>query len=147
MVSSAPLPEFSGLRVLLVEDDPLIAMEMEEFLRGIGCEIVGPIPSLDEAMTAARAAKFDAAIADLDLRGQLSFPLIEQLRRSRIPVVCCSGCAHLPEMKHRLKDIPTLSKPWRQESLLLVMRTHFAPRVRPLAGAENQSSQTNPVSE
>lgn len=146
MVNTGTLPEFAGLRVLIVEDDLLIAMEMEEFLRGVGCEIVGPIGRLDQAMAAATAENFHGAVVDLNLRGELSFPLIEKLRKNSIPVVCCSGYVDLPEMKSKLTDVPTLSKPWTAACLLGLIRRHFAQALRQLPGAENRNSQTNPLS-
>ena len=145
MAKPTPLPEFLGLHILVVEDDLLIAMEMEEFLSGLGCNVVGPIARLDEAL-AAPTDQLHGAIVDLNLRGELSFPLIEQLRQARVPVICCSGYVELPEMKSQLKDVPTLSKPWTHERLVELMRSHFAPHERQMLKAGNRSSQTNPVS-
>ena len=146
MLKPNPLPEFDGLRIFLVEDDLLIAMEMEEFLRGLGCDVVGPIARLEDALAAAAAAQLHGAIVDLNLRGELSFPLIEQLRQAGVPVICCSGYVDLPEMKDQLKDIATLSKPWTHDRLVAIMRSQFPAQERQLLNAENRNSHTNPVS-
>ncbi len=118
-------PEFRGLRILLVEDDLLLAMEMEDVLRDLGCEIVGPFGRLGEAINAAFSEGLDGAIVDLNLRGEMSFPLIEELKRKRIPCVLCSGYADLPEMRSQLGEIPKLGKPCNHEHLIAIMRTAF----------------------
>lgn len=146
MLKPTPLPEFSGLRILLVEDDLLIAMDMEEFLHGMGCNVIGPIARLDEAIARADTEELHGAIVDLNLRGESSFPLIEKLRLASIPVICCSGYVDLPEVKSQLKDVPALSKPWTPDHLVATMRSHFVRHDRQLLSAENRSSQTNPVS-
>jgi DNA-binding NtrC family response regulator len=121
-------------------------MEMEEFLRALGCDVVGPIARLDDALAAAATAQLHGAIVDLNLRGELSFPLIEQLRQAGVPVICCSGYVDLPEMKSQLKDIATLSKPWTHDRLVAIMRSQFPAQERQLLNAENRNSHTNPVS-
>jgi DNA-binding response OmpR family regulator len=121
-------PEFSGLRILLVEDDLLLAMEMEDLLRDLGCRIVGPFGRLSHAQEAALNEELDGAIVDLNLRGEMSFPLIEDLRRRSVPCILCSGYADLPEMKSRLREIPKLGKPCNHEHLIAAMRTTFLHR-------------------
>ena len=118
-------PEFNGLRILLVEDDLLIAMDMEEVLRDLGCEIVGPYGRLSDAIKAAGELPFDGAIIDLNLRGELSFPLIEALRTRSVPCLLCSGYADLPEMRSQLNGIPKLTKPCNHEALIAAMRAAF----------------------
>jgi DNA-binding response OmpR family regulator len=121
-----PQPEFCGLRILLVEDDLLLAMEMEDVLRDLGCEIVGPYGRLGDAINAAFTETLDGAIVDLNLRGEMSFPLIETLRRRSVPCVLCSGHADLPELRDQLSGIPRLGKPCNHDHLIAIMRTAFA---------------------
>jgi DNA-binding response OmpR family regulator len=125
MATGRAIEEFAGLRVLLVEDDILIAMELEEFLRDLGCEVVGPFGRLDHAIDALSRERVDGAVLDLNVRGQLTFPLIERLRRDNIPVVLCSGYADLPDIKAQLDDIPMLGKPCNNDSLKALMRARF----------------------
>jgi DNA-binding response OmpR family regulator len=121
-----PQPELCGLRILLVEDDVLLAMEMEDVLRDLGCEIVGPYGRLDDAMMAAFSQALDGAIVDLNLRGEMSFPLIATLRSKSVPCVLCSGYADLPEMRSQIGDLPALAKPCNHDHLVAIMRTAFA---------------------
>jgi DNA-binding NtrC family response regulator len=122
------MADLQALRILLVEDDLLIAMEMEDFLREQGCEIVGPFARLADAMEAGAVERLDGAVIDLNLRGELSFPLIELLGRRAVPVILCSGYVDLPEIKEQLKGIATLSKPCNQDNLLKLMKQHFVAR-------------------
>lgn len=137
MTTSSTTPEFKGLRVLLIEDDVLIAMEMEDWLQELGCEVVGPFGRLDEAMASARDATLDGAILDLNLRGESSSPLIEDLYRRGVPVVLCSGYLDLPTMKEQLQGIPLLTKPCNYDQLVAVMRATFVPRRAQSCPAEN----------
>jgi len=117
--------EFADLRILIVEDDVLLAMELEDFLRDLGCEVIGPYARLDKGMEAAEHEKLDGAILDLNLRGELSFPLIDRLQEHSVPLVLCSGYADLPGMKERLDGMPSLAKPYSFDSLLALLRCNL----------------------
>ena len=123
-------PEFQGLRILLVEDDLLIALDMEDVLRDLGCEIVGPFGRLSDAIRAAVDVALDGAIIDLNLRGEMSFPLIDTLRAKSVPCLLCSGYADLPEIRSQLGGIPKLGKPCSHAALIAAMRTSFTPAAR-----------------
>lgn len=129
--------EFKGLRVLLVEDDILIAMDMEDWLSELGCEVVGPFARVDEAMAPARDAELDGAILDLNLRGESSSPLIELLYNRGVPVIVCSGYLDLPAMKEQLDGIPLLTKPCNHDRLVETMRANFVPARAQSCAAEN----------
>jgi DNA-binding response OmpR family regulator len=106
-----------GLRVLVVEDDLLIAMDLEATLEDFGCTVVGPCERLDKALQAAER-DVDAAIVDMNLRGEHSFPVIERLRARRVPTIVCSGYVDLPDIQERLAGIPMLPKPCSPTRLL-----------------------------
>ena len=132
-------PEFEDLRILIVEDDVLLAMELEDFLRDLGCEVVGPFARLDKGMEAAEREELDGAILDLNLRGELSFPLIDRLREQNVPVVLCSGYADLPGMKERLNGTPSLAKPYSFDSLRALLRSNIV--AQGMNGGETDSAQ------
>ncbi len=104
-------------RALLVEDDLLLAMDMEEFLSDQGFEVVGPFGRLSQALQALAEETPDIAVVDLNLAGELSFPLIDALRETRTPVIVCSGYAELPEFRSKLAGIPLVAKPWSPQPL------------------------------
>ncbi|MGI4954233.1 MAG: response regulator, partial [Janthinobacterium lividum] len=94
--------DFSGMRVLIVEDEAMISMLMEEFLEELGCEITGTASRLDDALEKARSLMVDLALLDVNLAGRLSYPVAELLLARGVPVVFSTGygAAALPEALH-----------------------------------------------
>ncbi|PWS38659.1 hypothetical protein DFH01_05165 [Falsiroseomonas bella] len=87
-----------GLRVLVAEDEALIATDIADTLRSLGCEVIGPAGTLEEAMRLADSAgRLDAALLDVNLHGQPSFPAATALARRGVPVVFATGYSALPE--------------------------------------------------
>jgi len=127
--------------ILLLEDDLLLAMDMEDHLLQTGHNIIGPFGRIADAMDAIprndlaggiRALNFlrrnlAGAIVDLNLHGELSVPVIEMLRERDVPVIICSSHAELPELKSRLKGLPMLPKPWHPQKLNRLVAETFGP--------------------
>lgn len=111
--------------ILLLEDDLLLAMDMEDHLLQTGHKIVGPFGRIADAMDAIPRNDLAGAIVDLNLHGELSFPVIEMLQERSVPVIICSGYAELPELKSRLKGLPMLPKPWNAQKLNRLMQETF----------------------
>ena len=80
-----------GRRILLVEDELLIAMLIEASLEDEGCVVVGPFGRLSDAMTAAESEALDGALMDVNLAGERIFPAAERLSARRVPFVLLSG--------------------------------------------------------
>ena len=76
----------ADLRILVVEDEVLIALEIEERLKGLGCEIVGPVGRLDRALELARSTALDGALLDVNVKGGRARP--------RRPETGCRGRVH-----------------------------------------------------
>lgn len=81
----------SGKRVLIVEDESLIAMLAEDFLIELGATVIGPATSIDDAIALIATQEIDAAVLDLNIRGELSDRVAEALRLRHIPIVCATG--------------------------------------------------------
>jgi len=113
--------DLSGLRVLLVEDEDLIAMMEEEFLSDLGCTVMGTAARLDEALAMARSLEIDAAVLDVNLAGTMSYPVAEVLLARGVPFIFATGygIAGLPES---LRNAPVLSKPFRTDQLGAALR-------------------------
>jgi CheY-like chemotaxis protein len=103
--------DLSGLRILVVEDDFLIAMDIKEAIERLGGHVVGPIGRLEQAHALARREVFDAAILDVKLDGDVTFPLAEELLMRGVPIALATGydLASLPEKFHH---VPHLRKPF-----------------------------------
>jgi DNA-binding response OmpR family regulator len=83
--------ELEGLRVLVVEDEFLVATLIEDMLVAAGCVVAGPIPRLSEALDAVNSRTFDAAVLDVNLAGHRVFPVAEALSRRNVPFVFVTG--------------------------------------------------------
>lgn len=96
--SPAPLrePPSRRGRLLVVEDEALIAMAIANDLSQLGWDIVGPAATIDEARRLLEGDELpDAAVLDINLGGELVYPLAEWLRTQKVPFVFCSGYEHV----------------------------------------------------
>ncbi|HWE99183.1 MAG TPA: response regulator [Caulobacteraceae bacterium] len=86
-------------RILVVEDEWIIAYHLEAMLMDLGYEVIGPAPTVDEAMALIKARPPDAAVLDVSLACGRSFPVAEEMRRRGTPFVFITGyvAADLPE--------------------------------------------------
>ena len=78
-------------RALVVEDEIMVAMYVEDLLTDLGIEVLAIATSLDQALVLARKGGFDFAVLDVNLAGQLSFPVADVLRERGIPFLFASG--------------------------------------------------------
>ena len=105
-----------GLRVLLVEDEPLIAIDAEDMLRHMGVETVVWARNVADAMAATDASTFHAALLDLRLGGEISIPLAQRLAAQNVPFGFLTGFedrAIPPEFKDR----PIVAKPFTPQQI------------------------------
>lgn len=110
----------TGLRVLVVEDEMMVAMLIEDMLSDLGCTVVGPASRLEDAMEIARSAEIDCAVLDVNLGGQSIFPLADMLRAKGAPFAFATGYgdAGLREVD---RGSPVLQKPFRESDLARVL--------------------------
>ena len=97
-------------RLLLVEDEFLLSMVLMEDLRAAGYDVLGAGATVSAAMDAVRSQSFGAAILDINLKGEMVYPVAEELARRRIPFLFLSGYA-LANMPERFRSYPRLAKP------------------------------------
>jgi CheY-like chemotaxis protein len=82
---------FSGIKVLVVEDEGFVALLIEDMLQDLGCEIVASVARLQEACTIARTAQIDLAVLDVNLGGERSFPVAHILHERGVPFMFSTG--------------------------------------------------------
>jgi CheY-like chemotaxis protein len=81
-----------GRRILVVEDEMMIAMLVEDMLAELGCSVVGPAHALDAALDLARTEEgIDAALLDVNLGGQPVFAVADALREKGVPAIFSTG--------------------------------------------------------
>jgi two-component sensor histidine kinase/ActR/RegA family two-component response regulator len=103
-------------RVLLVEDEALVAMMIQETLAEFGFDVLGPIATVSEALAAAREPFIDAAVLDINLGDDLVYTVAEILARRGVPFVFVTGYDS-DSVDARFSGIPVLQKPIDRESL------------------------------
>jgi two-component system, response regulator PdtaR len=110
-------------RILVVEDEYLIAMELDGTLRAAGYRVIGPAPDVSEALELLKAERPDAAILDVNLSGQWVTPVAEKLRETFVPFILTTGyvAADL-RAEPALRDAVNVGKSWRAEVLLNALR-------------------------
>lgn len=103
-------PQLEGARVLVVEDEFFIAADLVRALKAAGGKAVGPAGSIEQARALLDEQDVDAAILDLNLRGEMAFPLVSELDARGLPCVIMSG--YSPEsLPRNLQHVPSLEKP------------------------------------
>jgi DNA-binding NtrC family response regulator len=105
------------MRILVVEDELLCAMELEQLLLDMDCEIVGPVARVGEIGPAAEGAALDGALMDVNLHGERSYPAASALHSRDIPVVLVTGYGELSDCPEDLKGVPTVKKPFDRRQI------------------------------
>lgn len=110
-----------GLRLLVVEDEVLVAMGLADALTDAGCRVVGPAMHLDDAVSLASKEAIDGAVLDVNVDGEMIFPVADILESRGIPFVFTTGygAAGLGPYAGR----PVLQKPFTVESLIKATET------------------------
>ena len=114
----------------MVEDEPLIGMDIEDAVEGLGHEVVGPIAELDEALDLATIAALGCAILDINILGGNAYPVADILLKRGVPVLLLSGYGEqtLPERLHEEARLP---KPFTGAQLDKEIRDLCARAVHP----------------
>jgi CheY-like chemotaxis protein len=108
--------QLSGLTVLVVEDEPLIALMVEDMLRDFGAQEVVLVHDLETALDIADRLKVDLALVDVLLGNQNSYPIAHKLAARDVPFAFTTGVP--PDgIEEGYRDRPILTKPYRQDEL------------------------------
>lgn len=112
----------AGARVLLVEDEAIVAMAAEDMLAELGAELAGSAATLEEAIAHADALPLDAALLDINLNGAMSLPVAERLRARGVPFAFATGYGSAgPMLDPRFRDVPVIAKPYTAQTLARVL--------------------------
>lgn len=112
----------NGLRILLVEDEAMIAMLVEDMLLDSGATVVGPASGVRAALDAIAANEIDGALLDVNLGGEQSFEVADALASKSIPFVFVTGYGGAG-VRDRYPNAPTLQKPFVTSDLERALST------------------------
>jgi CheY-like chemotaxis protein len=115
-------------RILLAEDEVLVAADIERMLIELGCEVVGPVATVAETERLAASEPLDGAVLDVNLRGAQVFDALPALRARDIPVILSSGYSNSGVFPEEFRDLPVLVKPYDPKELAALLRTVFGLR-------------------
>jgi PAS domain S-box-containing protein len=106
-----------GKRILVIEDEPLVAMDLESSLMAAGCEVVGPAGTIEEAKSLAADGRYDAALLDVNLAGRPVDEIAAALTQKNCPFAFVTGYGR-EALPRGFRDAVMLGKPFGQEQLL-----------------------------
>jgi CheY-like chemotaxis protein len=97
--------------ILIVEDEPLIAMMLEDFLESLGHTVTATCDNVADALKAVHGNGFDVAILDVNLKGENVWPVAAELRQRGVPFVLASG-GHVDPPPREFASVPLIQKPF-----------------------------------
>jgi DNA-binding response OmpR family regulator len=123
--------KLKGRRVLVVEDEPLVSMLVEDELRDAGAEVMGPVPSVGDALRLIEAAAADgglsAAVLDINLDGQRVGPVADRLAALGVPFLFATGYGENCDTGGH-GTAPVMSKPFPPERLVAAVEALASPK-------------------
>ncbi len=116
MVDGVDRKVLQGKKVLIVEDEALIAMLFEDILEDFECQVVGPAMNVRQALELAQSADIDIAVLDVNLGGEPSFPVATFLQSRGVPLLFSSGYGS-QGLPPEWQGTPTLPKPFTSDEV------------------------------
>jgi PAS domain S-box-containing protein len=131
-----PANGFPGRRLLLVEDEALVGMMMKDALTELGFAVIGPFGRVADAMQAARHEKFNAAVLDINVKGEMVYDLADAIAARDIPLIFVTGYGS-EAIEERFKQVPVLQKPVDKAALKRVLASDASTdrRAKPMTAA------------
>jgi DNA-binding response OmpR family regulator len=114
-----------GLRVLVVEDSLLVSEVIADTLESCGCTVVGPIGRLHRAIPVARDEQLNGAVLDVNLAGELCFPIAWVLAERGVPFLFLTGYGDIDALPPEFTDTPVMRKPFVPDKLVCLISERF----------------------
>ncbi len=124
-VHKSPKKLLSGRRILLAEDEGLIALELERMLVDLGCDVVGPVASVEGVLKNAERGGFDGAVLDVNLRGRQIFEVLPKLQSLGLRLIITSGYDDVTLFPPPFRAVPRIPKPFDERELKRICERVF----------------------
>lgn len=109
------MTKLTGMRVLVVEDEALIAVLVEDMLTDLGATVIGPAGSVAQGLDLAERETIDVAVLDVNLRSETIEPIVDKLNALRVPFLFATGYGETGLSK--AAGAPVIEKPYTREAL------------------------------
>ena len=109
------MPWLKGKRILVVEDEALIAVMVEDMLSEMGCDVVGPAGTIEQALRLAKAEVLNGAVLDVNVRGERIDPVADALMARGVPVLFATGYGEVRLSSGAAATV--IDKPYTQDKL------------------------------
>jgi two-component SAPR family response regulator len=119
--------QLSGRKILVVEDEWLIAEHLSMLLEELECAVVGPVATVAEALAKIEAEKIDCALLDANLNGTSSSPIVDALIAVAVPFIIVTGYGGLALPTDAMNTAPRLNKPFADYELEKALLSVLAP--------------------
>jgi CheY-like chemotaxis protein len=134
---------FSGRRALLVEDEMLVAWLLADMLADLGCAVVGPASSVNQALAMIDAEAIDVAVLDVNLNGQMSYPIADVLIARGVPFAFSTGYDK-DTLLDGYRTSPMLQKPFHRSELSDTLAKLLTPKEPSVESALAGTSPESP---
>lgn len=126
----ASAPRLQGLKILVVEDETMVSFLIEDTLHDLGCSEVWHAGSVRDALKLLHNRRPDAAVLDVNLQGELAYPVAEQLDAANVPFVFATGYGQIG-LARPWASRPVLQKPFQGETLAMTLEAILGLGPRP----------------
>ena len=127
---------FNGRRILVVEDQFLVALATIDLLESLGCEVLGPATSVSDALRLVKSETLDAAVLDINLAGEVVWPVAAELQTAGVPFLFLSALTRLIKFPEPFAAAPRLTKLVQGNLLLSSLYGILRPEVDSIAAAD-----------
>lgn len=126
-MTTSVIPALSDRRLLVVEDEFMVAEHIAMLLEDFGCQVVGPVGTIEEALEAVAEGALDGALLDANLDGNSSAPVAAALQAAAVPFVVVTGYGARKLADDIIDGAPRLVKPFSPGELGATLVAAFAP--------------------
>ncbi len=100
-----------GSRILVAEDDAILAFDTVSLLQDAGAEVLGPATTLTDTVAIAKSALLSCALLDVNLRDEVVFPAAQLLKERSVGIIFQTGCSEPERLRQEWPDATVLTKP------------------------------------
>jgi DNA-binding NtrC family response regulator len=111
------MAETSRGRILVAEDESLIALQLEDVLRELGFEVVGPVATVRDVVSSVERGNLEGALLDVNLRGEAVLCVLPRLKERNLPFIITSGYDAASLFPPEFRDVPRVVKPFDEDEL------------------------------